>query len=86
MHTLKRLFIIYNQIFIYTKFLLIVTKLFPFFRIQNWRTDTSLDRIESDLLNSDLCTACGHRGKLQKHKKSGCADCGTVEKCNDNFR
>ncbi|XP_050449059.1 flap endonuclease GEN [Cataglyphis hispanica] len=55
-------------------------------RIQNWKTDTSLDRIESDLLNPDLCTACGHQGKLQKHKKSGCADCGTIEKCNDNFR
>ncbi|XP_025263208.1 flap endonuclease GEN isoform X2 [Camponotus floridanus] len=55
-------------------------------RIQNWKTDTSLDRIESDLLNPNLCTSCGHQGKLQKHNKSGCDDCGTVEKCNDNFR
>ncbi|XP_072759243.1 flap endonuclease GEN [Anoplolepis gracilipes] len=55
-------------------------------RIQNWKTDTSLDRIESNLLNPNLCTACGHEGKLQKHKKSGCADCGTVKQCNDNFR
>jgi len=57
-----------------------------FFRIQNWRTDTELNRIEIDLLNPGLCTSCGHPGKLQKHTKSGCTDCGTIRKCNDDFR
>ncbi|XP_018351109.1 PREDICTED: flap endonuclease GEN isoform X2 [Trachymyrmex septentrionalis] len=55
-------------------------------RIQNWRTDTRLNEAECDLLNPSLCTSCGHPGKLQKHTKSGCADCGTVRKCNDDFR
>ncbi|XP_011875697.1 PREDICTED: flap endonuclease GEN [Vollenhovia emeryi] len=55
-------------------------------RIQDWRTDRNLDRVESDLLNPNLCTSCGHPGKLQKHTKSGCTDCGTVRKCNDDFR
>ncbi|XP_012062701.1 PREDICTED: flap endonuclease GEN [Atta cephalotes] len=55
-------------------------------RIQDWRTDTRLNKTECDLLNPSLCTSCGHPGKLQKHTKSGCADCGTVRKCNDDFR
>ncbi|KAG5342842.1 GEN endonuclease, partial [Acromyrmex charruanus] len=55
-------------------------------RIQDWRTDTRLNKAECDLLNPSLCTSCGHPGKLQKHTKSGCADCGTVRKCNDDFR
>ncbi|TGZ46517.1 flap endonuclease GEN [Temnothorax longispinosus] len=55
-------------------------------RIQDWRTDRSLGRAESNLLNPNLCTSCGHPGKLQKHTKSGCADCGTIRKCNDDFR
>lgn len=59
---------------------------FFFYRIQGWRTDTGLDVIESDMLNSKLCIACGHPGKLQKHTKSGCPDCGTIRKCNDDFR
>ncbi|XP_014488944.1 PREDICTED: flap endonuclease GEN isoform X2 [Dinoponera quadriceps] len=55
-------------------------------RIQDWRTDTKLDKVESNLLNSDLCTSCGHKGKLQKHTKSGCADCGTIRKCSGNYK
>ncbi|XP_012526225.1 flap endonuclease GEN [Monomorium pharaonis] len=55
-------------------------------RIQDWRTDTSLDKAESNLLNPNLCTTCGHSGKLQKHTKSGCVDCGTVTKCSDDFK
>lgn len=55
-------------------------------RIQDWRTDTSLNRLEFELSNPGLCTSCGHPGRLQKHTKSGCADCGTDRKCNDDFR
>ncbi|EZA52825.1 Flap endonuclease GEN [Ooceraea biroi] len=55
-------------------------------RIQQWGNDASLDRAERDLARPDLCTSCGHRGKIQKHAKSGCTDCGTVSKCNNDFR
>ncbi|KYQ48335.1 Flap endonuclease GEN [Trachymyrmex zeteki] len=55
-------------------------------RIQDWRTDTSLNKAEFDLSNLNLCISCGHPGKLQKHTKSGCVDCGTIRKCNDDFR
>lgn len=57
-----------------------------FFRLQEWRTDTKLDKIELNLLNPDLCISCGHKGKLQKHTKSGCAECGTIIKCNDDYK
>ncbi|XP_032687921.1 flap endonuclease GEN [Odontomachus brunneus] len=55
-------------------------------RFQEWRTDTKLDKIESNLLNPDLCTSCGHKGKLQKHTKSGCTECDTIIKCNDDYK
>ncbi|OAD54035.1 Flap endonuclease GEN [Eufriesea mexicana] len=55
-------------------------------RIKSWKTDTSLDHKEAELLNSNLCSSCGHSGKVQKHTKSGCVDCGTTVKCNDSFR
>ncbi|XP_020300170.1 flap endonuclease GEN [Pseudomyrmex gracilis] len=53
-------------------------------RIHEWRTDRRLVRAEWDLPN--LCTSCGHPGKLQRHTKSGCTDCGTLTKCNNDFR
>jgi flap endonuclease GEN len=63
-------------------------KLFVFSlsRIQEWRNNTSLDKAELDLANPNICTSCGHQGKAQKHARSGCTDCGTVKKCNDDFR
>lgn len=73
----------FNKVYIYIYFFLLVLSLS---RIQKWRSDTSLDRAERDLANPDLCTSCGHRGKIQKHTKSGCSDCGTATKCNDDFR
>ncbi|XP_031842056.1 XPG-like endonuclease isoform X2 [Nomia melanderi] len=55
-------------------------------RIKSWRTDNSLDQKDVELQNSNLCTSCGHSGKVQKHAKLGCVDCGTIVKCNDSYR
>ncbi|XP_076751571.1 XPG-like endonuclease isoform X2 [Xylocopa sonorina] len=55
-------------------------------RIINWKTDNTLNLKETELTNPNLCSSCGHSGKVQKHSKSGCIDCGTVTKCNDSFR
>ncbi|XP_054006350.1 flap endonuclease GEN-like [Hylaeus anthracinus] len=55
-------------------------------RIKSWRTDNSLDQKEAELLCPNICSSCGHSGKVQKHVKSGCIDCGTVIKCNDSYR
>lgn len=57
-----------------------------FFRIKSWNTDTSLEIMEADLLNPNVCTSCGHPGKLHKHTKSGCIECGTVIKCKDTYK
>ncbi|XP_076179460.1 XPG-like endonuclease isoform X3 [Ptiloglossa arizonensis] len=54
-------------------------------RIRSWKTDNSLDQKEVELLRSNICSSCGHNGKVQKHAKSGCVDCGTVIKCNNSY-
>lgn len=33
-----------------------------------------------------MCSSCGHSGKVQKHTKSGCVDCGTMVKCNNSYK
>ncbi|XP_035733716.1 flap endonuclease GEN-like [Vespa mandarinia] len=55
-------------------------------RIKCWRTDTNFEKMEADLINPNLCTSCGHSGKLHKHTKSGCIECGTVIKCKDTYK
>ncbi|XP_043520211.1 flap endonuclease GEN isoform X2 [Frieseomelitta varia] len=55
-------------------------------RIKSWRTDITLDYKEAELLSSNLCSSCGHTGRVQKHTKSGCVDCGTTEKCSDSYK
>lgn len=55
-------------------------------RMKSWRTDTTLDYKEAELLNPNLCSSCGHSGKLQKHTKSGCIECGTTVKCHDSYK
>ncbi|XP_046141266.1 flap endonuclease GEN [Osmia bicornis bicornis] len=55
-------------------------------RIKSWRIDDSLDHKESELLSPNVCSSCGHSGKVQKHTKSGCIDCGTVVKCNNSYK
>lgn len=54
--------------------------------MKSWRTDTTLDYKEAELLNPNLCSSCGHSGKLQKHTKSGCIECGTTVKCHDSYK
>ncbi|XP_003702719.2 XPG-like endonuclease isoform X1 [Megachile rotundata] len=55
-------------------------------RLKSWRTDDTLDHKESQLLSPNVCSSCGHSGKVQKHTKSGCIDCGTVVKCNNSYK
>ncbi|XP_076244954.1 XPG-like endonuclease isoform X2 [Calliopsis andreniformis] len=55
-------------------------------RMKSWRTNNSLDQKEVELLNPNLCSSCGHAGKVQKHTKSGCVECGTTVKCDDSYR
>ncbi|KAI4495381.1 hypothetical protein M0802_008771 [Mischocyttarus mexicanus] len=55
-------------------------------RIKSWSTDTNFQKLEAEISNPNLCTSCGHSGKVQKHTKSGCIQCGTVIKCNDTYK
>ncbi|XP_043268619.1 flap endonuclease GEN isoform X2 [Venturia canescens] len=57
-----------------------------FDRITSWPTDPKFKQMESKLKDPNICTSCGHEGKVRTHAKSGCADCGTVSKCNDSYK
>ncbi|XP_043252508.1 flap endonuclease GEN [Colletes gigas] len=54
--------------------------------IKSWRTDNSLDQKEAELSLPNICSSCGHSGRVQNHTKLGCVDCGTDKKCNDSYR
>ncbi|OXU21375.1 hypothetical protein TSAR_005298 [Trichomalopsis sarcophagae] len=55
-------------------------------RMKQWRTDTKFKRMEAELSNPDICTNCGHPGKMRSHTKVGCVDCGTKVKCSDSYK
>lgn len=57
-----------------------------FCRINNWKNNSKYEELESNLSNLDLCTSCGHYGKLLEHTKSGCVDCSTKIKCDDSYK
>ena len=54
--------------------------------MKNWRTDSRFEKMEAELSNPNICTTCGHQGKMRAHVKSGCQDCGTLTKCNDSYK
>lgn len=55
-------------------------------RMKSWKTDYLFTRMETELANPNICTTCGHSGKMRSHLKSGCNDCGTLTKCNDGYK
>ncbi|XP_015594834.1 flap endonuclease GEN isoform X2 [Cephus cinctus] len=55
-------------------------------RIKSWRTDKKFDMMEAELSNSNICTSCGHLGKIRVHAKTGCVDCGTFSKCKESYK
>ena len=42
--------------------------------------------MEAELSNPDICTNCGHPGKIKSHTRVGCVDCGTSVKCSDSYK
>ncbi|XP_058802865.1 flap endonuclease GEN [Phymastichus coffea] len=56
-------------------------------RMKEWRTNSSKYRkMEIELSNPNICTNCGHSGKMRSHTRIGCADCGTSVKCSDSYK
>lgn len=54
-------------------------------RIKSWKTDTEKFRqIEREINSPDICTACGHAGKVQKHTRNGCLECKTPRGCDSS--
>ncbi|XP_023012185.2 XPG-like endonuclease isoform X1 [Leptinotarsa decemlineata] len=55
-------------------------------RLRSWRKDIELyKKFENLVSDKNICTSCGHNGKLQSHNKKGCTFCGTTTGC-DPFK
>ncbi|KAK9892522.1 hypothetical protein WA026_020507 [Henosepilachna vigintioctopunctata] len=51
-------------------------------RMRQWRANASVfDEFERKLADKNICTSCGHHGKIQAHNKTGCKFCGTSTGC-----
>ncbi|KAF5293076.1 hypothetical protein FQR65_LT11068 [Abscondita terminalis] len=66
-----------------------VIKLFEFVpeeeileRLRSWKSNFQLyTKLEKELNDKNVCTSCGHFGKLQSHVKNGCKQCTTLKGC-----
>ncbi|XP_060533504.1 flap endonuclease GEN [Cylas formicarius] len=55
-------------------------------RLRSWRDDElTYAKYERRLNDKNICTSCGHGGKVQGHSKNGCKSCGTTRGC-DPFK
>ncbi|CAH1118282.1 unnamed protein product [Phaedon cochleariae] len=55
-------------------------------RLRSWRkNDEMYEKFENQVSDKNICTSCGHRGKLQAHNRNGCNICGTISGC-DPFK
>ncbi|RZC40192.1 flap endonuclease GEN [Asbolus verrucosus] len=56
-------------------------------RLRSWRDQNSVyEELEMRISNKNLCTSCGHCGKVQTHTKKGCPACKTSQGCDSNFK
>nr|CAH7758678.1 unnamed protein product [Callosobruchus chinensis] len=55
-------------------------------RLRSWKINTDFYmEHEEKLANKNICSSCGHLGKIQMHTKNGCHPCGTKTGC-DPFK
>ncbi|KAL3272005.1 hypothetical protein HHI36_022473 [Cryptolaemus montrouzieri] len=51
-------------------------------RMRQWRNQPSIfEEFERKLGDKNICTSCGHSGRVQSHNKTGCKTCGTSTGC-----
>ncbi|XP_067010014.2 flap endonuclease GEN isoform X2 [Anabrus simplex] len=53
-------------------------------RLRKWRNNTHLDMLEeakAAVAKGLACERCGHKGRQQRHEKSGCVECGVSTGC-----
>ncbi|XP_018564614.1 flap endonuclease GEN [Anoplophora glabripennis] len=55
-------------------------------RLRSWRLNSDMyEEFENKISDKNMCTSCGHNGKLHRHTKNGCNSCGTTKGC-DPFK
>ncbi|KAJ8916059.1 hypothetical protein NQ315_010927 [Exocentrus adspersus] len=51
-------------------------------RLRSWRLKPDVyEKLENEIADKDICTSCGHSGKVQAHTRNGCKVCGTAKSC-----
>lgn len=56
-------------------------------RLRAWREETVVfERLEREILDKNVCTSCGHVGRVQGHTRRGCGACGTGKGCDLKYR
>ncbi|KAJ8956127.1 hypothetical protein NQ318_016582 [Aromia moschata] len=51
-------------------------------RLRSWRLKPDLyEKFESQISDKNICSSCGHQGRIQSHTKHGCNPCGTSKGC-----
>ncbi|GLV36920.1 XPG-like endonuclease [Carabus blaptoides fortunei] len=51
-------------------------------RMRLWRKKESMfTEMEAKITNKNMCSSCGHFGKVQSHTRNGCMDCRTTKGC-----
>ncbi|KAK4878479.1 hypothetical protein RN001_010985 [Aquatica leii] len=51
-------------------------------RIKTWRNNSHIYEIfQKELADKNVCSSCGHGGKVQSHIKNGCVKCSTTKGC-----
>lgn len=56
-------------------------------RLRAWRNDAKVfERLEREISDKNVCTSCGHAGKVQGHTRNGCKSCGTCSGCDLKYR
>ncbi|CAH1129595.1 unnamed protein product [Ceutorhynchus assimilis] len=55
-------------------------------RLRSWRENINMfENYEKQLNDKNICTSCGHNGKIQYHTRNGCSSCKTTKGC-DPFK
>ncbi|CAH0549653.1 unnamed protein product [Brassicogethes aeneus] len=56
-------------------------------RLRQWRANEALyKKYEEKINDKNICTSCGHHGKVQGHTRNGCISCGTNKGCDSSYK
>lgn len=56
-------------------------------RVREWVNDAgTFEEMQSRIMDKNICTSCGHHGKVQVHAKKGCLRCSMSVGCKSHYK